>query len=387
MALLAGVAACGTPGGPEEEATRPIRLGLLVPQTGVGSYVGQSMIDYVTMAADEINGSGGVRGRRLEIVVKDTATDARTTTTAARDLVRVADVIFGPFTGIELSPALKIATEAQKLLFFPTEGSSLLPQCTDVLVGLGQLDSQQNGPWIPHLIKTYGSKVYFVGTDFEYPRFVLDNLKETLAANGGELVGADFYPFATGDFSTSLRKAQSTGADVVFTVVTGNDFFTFANQYKQFGVKAQFASPGMDELRAHELAGVLPGAETNQAWVASLTTAESSQFVQRANDRFGGKAAFAQIGESLYTGVHAYKAAVEAAGTTETGAVRTALRGVTVANAPQGTATFVKFGGWTQLVTNSIIAKVTPGGSLEIVEVLGPQQPRDTGEVPTGCGG
>jgi ABC-type branched-subunit amino acid transport system substrate-binding protein len=391
LALGVAGAGCGSDDSSDGDSsgkkeTGPITLGLLAPQTGVGSYIGQSMVDYAELAVDEVNRAGGIDGRELKLEVKDTATDARQTATAARDLVRSADFMMGPFTGIELSPALKIASDADKLLFFPTEGSYELPVCTDTLVGLGQLDSQQNIPFAKYLVEKYGRKFYFVGTDFEYPRFVADNLKDSLEEYGGELLGADFYPFATGDFSKSLRKIQSSGADVAFTVVTGNDFFTYANQFKQFGIDAQFASPGVDNLRASDLGGVVPGAETNQAWVASLDTPASRAYVDIVTRRFGDKATFAQIGESLYTGVFAYKAAVEAAGTTDTAAVRDALLDVKVEDAPQGPASFVRFGNWTQMVTGSIIARLNSSGTLDVVEDLGEQVPVDTGEVPAGCG-
>src|SRR5687768_10436184 len=58
----------GTSGGGE---TGPIRVGVYMDLSGQTSSFGQSSVNGIRMAADEINKAGGVNGRQIELVVED----------------------------------------------------------------------------------------------------------------------------------------------------------------------------------------------------------------------------------------------------------------------------------------------------------------------------
>src|SRR6195952_3058660 len=53
------------------QAADPIKIGVSGPFTGGSSSMGVSMRDGVRLAAEEINKSGGVLGRKLELVERD----------------------------------------------------------------------------------------------------------------------------------------------------------------------------------------------------------------------------------------------------------------------------------------------------------------------------
>lgn len=96
------------------EATEaPIKLGMLVPLTGTESAFGESMRNGARLAVDELNRSGGVNGRELELVVIDDACDAVTAFEAAPRLVAagIAASVGGYCAGAVL-PTLPIFGEA-----------------------------------------------------------------------------------------------------------------------------------------------------------------------------------------------------------------------------------------------------------------------------------
>ncbi|MFQ6033414.1 MAG: ABC transporter substrate-binding protein, partial [Candidatus Bipolaricaulia bacterium] len=68
LGLTAGMAALGTPR--LLHAEEPIKIGVLGPE---GIFVGEGIKDGATLAAEEINGNGGVLGRELELLFADTA--------------------------------------------------------------------------------------------------------------------------------------------------------------------------------------------------------------------------------------------------------------------------------------------------------------------------
>jgi urea transport system substrate-binding protein len=380
VSLAAAVAGCGSASG-SGSSTGPITIGLIAPQTGSTAEYGKPMTNAVTLAVDQINQQGGVGGRKLRVITVDDASDPRVTVDVARRLTDQdhVDAIFGTFSGIEFAPALKVATQAHTIFFFPTYGSAKGQPCGNVLVNLGQKENQQDAPWVPHLLQTYGRRFYFVGTNYPYPQFVASHLKQYLHSLGGQLVGEDWYPFGTTDFSKSLEAARQARANVMFSAVFGPDLFTFAKQYHQFGLNAELASPGYDNLTAPALAGVITGAETDQSWFASLANPANKAFIASYVQRFGNQNLDA-VAEALYDGVHLYAAAVKLAGSTDLTKVRRALTQVSF-NAPQGQVRITDSGLGLAMVTNSVIGKVAPNGHINVVKNLGPVPARNTGEA------
>jgi len=85
--LVAGMAGCGGPTVPEEPPVPPVRIGLLLPLTGSQASFGRDALRGAEFAVLEINGRGGVMGRPLELVVRDTGSEVEAVAGAVGELV------------------------------------------------------------------------------------------------------------------------------------------------------------------------------------------------------------------------------------------------------------------------------------------------------------
>src|SRR6266498_840984 len=70
----------------------PIRIGVFVDLSGRTSNFGESTSNGINMAADELNRSGGIKGRRVELLVKDDQGRPDVAALVARDLINEYDV-------------------------------------------------------------------------------------------------------------------------------------------------------------------------------------------------------------------------------------------------------------------------------------------------------
>ncbi|HXI10301.1 MAG TPA: ABC transporter substrate-binding protein, partial [Thermodesulfobacteriota bacterium] len=90
------------PPGPEESREagpeRPLKIGLIGPESGEGAEIGRMTFEGVKMAADEFNKAGGINGAPLELIPIDTRGDASATKEALNKLVsaNVAAIIGAP---------------------------------------------------------------------------------------------------------------------------------------------------------------------------------------------------------------------------------------------------------------------------------------------------
>ena len=85
-ALLLAVLASSAPARAQTES---LRLGVLTPLTGAGSFDGPRMLNAMQVVASEINASGGLLGRKIELVVEDSETNPEAAVRAAHKLVDV----------------------------------------------------------------------------------------------------------------------------------------------------------------------------------------------------------------------------------------------------------------------------------------------------------
>ena len=101
------------------QSTGALRIGVLIPLTGSTSQFGASMGKAAQLAAEEINAAGGVRGRKIEVVVEDDQSNPEAGVRAARKLIDVDRVIAicGTYASAVTSAVAPLCWEAKVPLF------------------------------------------------------------------------------------------------------------------------------------------------------------------------------------------------------------------------------------------------------------------------------
>jgi len=108
---------------------------MIQPITSQSSLVAKTGINGATLAMNEINGSGGINGRKINLTIEDDHGDATTGVNALETLTTQvkADAVVGPnFTAVALATLPKV--DQAKIPWMP---AALAPQLT-----------QQGSPWV-----------------------------------------------------------------------------------------------------------------------------------------------------------------------------------------------------------------------------------------------
>src|SRR6266508_5035089 len=115
-ALVAALAALVAAPARAEEP--PIKVGALLAVTGPASFLGAPEARTLEMLVEELNGKGGIDGRKIELVVKDTGGDPAKAVSFAKQLIEEDRVfaIIGPATSGETIAVKPIAEQAGTLL-------------------------------------------------------------------------------------------------------------------------------------------------------------------------------------------------------------------------------------------------------------------------------
>src|SRR3954470_19667948 len=150
----------------------PIKVGVITDQTGPLSFMGIANANVAKMVIDDINASGGLLGRRLDLHLEDSETTDSAAEAAAAKLVQEdhVDVILGGIYSSSRQAIKGPAVDDGKTLYvypeqYEGQESEPLIFCT------GPVPAQQVEPLMPWLMKKTGATtVYLPSADYIWPR-------------------------------------------------------------------------------------------------------------------------------------------------------------------------------------------------------------------------
>lgn len=209
-------------------AATPIKVGIATDLTGPIGYAGVPNANIAKLVVEEINASGGLIGRPVQLIIEDTATNEQLAVTRVRKLVQrdKVDVVFGGITS-SMRNAIKdtIVNRGRTLYIYPQlyEGQ----ECTKYLYCTGPTPAQQCDTFIPWLIKNGGKKFYLPSADYVWPHLLNKYARRVIEKNGGEVVGEEYFPVDHNEYSAVVNKILSSGVNVVFntTIPPGTPVF------------------------------------------------------------------------------------------------------------------------------------------------------------------
>ena len=365
----------------EEEAVEtaePIKIGSLNHVTGVGAPWGIPMQQVVELAVKEINESGGVLGRQIELIKEDDNTDTDLALQKAKKLIEndKVEAIFGiVWSSIRAAIVTQVADPGKVPLFYPTynEGGSTLANCSRYYICTGTIPNQQLKEFVPYLMNNYGKKIYLIGVDevmtTDSWKYIEDN--NLVEGHGGTIVGKDVTPWEVGDWSSVLQRVQSSGAEIVFPYIGGSEMINFLKQFHDFGMHETItvASTYLDESFSYVVPEDLrEGLLGSAAYFETIDLPRNQEFITAYKDMFGDEYRMFQMTEALYDAVWLWKLAVEKAGVLDKEAMLDALPTV-VFNAPQGEVSIDATNNHANL--HSYIAECQKDGSFKVIVDLG----------------
>jgi branched-chain amino acid transport system substrate-binding protein len=317
------------------------KIGILFAETGVTSIIEKSQLNGTLLAIDEINAAGGVRGRMIEPVSYNPDSVVRCYGELAEKLIvedRVS-VLFGCYMSSSRKAVLPVVERRNALFFYPTlyEG---FEYSRNVIYG-GATPNQNSVPLANYLMNTFGKRIYFVGSDYIYPRESNRVMRNVLRQGGGEVVGEHYLPFDTDaeGFADIAREIVAAKPDAIFSTVVGQMCIDFYLAYHAAGGDGRICPIASLTANEAEIAAIGPEAAVGNITAApyfrTIASTANRRFLQSYNAKFGTVRNVTSSCEAAYSQMHLFAAALEEIGEMDTDRLHEALLGATF-NAPQG---------------------------------------------------
>ena len=273
--------------------TEAIRIGHLTPLTGFLGPLGEYAVMGVKLAAEEINNSGGVLGRKIELVMEDSVNPQTASAKAERLIER--DKVAMIIGEISSASGLAIGQVANRMktVFINTGCNSDALRGTNCNPYMFHIEAANSmyveavGNYLlrDNLVK--GKKWYTLTADYAFGHDLARVARGFLSKHGGEIVGDELVPTDATDFSPYLLKIRQERPDIVASNLAGNQITNFLKQYTEYGLQFPVAGFGFDTVVAWgagkgNFSGVWP-----LVWHHLVDTPSSKKYVAAFQAKYG----------------------------------------------------------------------------------------------------
>jgi len=335
--LLTTVAACtlATAGAFAQET---IKIGVIGPFTGGSSSMGVSMRDGVRLAAKEINASGGVLGKKIELVERDDEAKNERGVQIAQEFINKTkvDAAVGYInTGVALASQRFFQEAKIPVMNNVATGSLVTKQFEkepeNYVFRNAAADNIQAPMIVEEAVTRRGfKKVAILADSTAYGDLGRKDLTAALAAKGITPVADEKFNIKDVDMTPQLLKAKEAGAEVILTYAIGPELAQIANGMAKLGwKKPMIGSWTLSMANFIDTAGKNGnGATMPQTFIQDGSTPKRKEFIaaylkefKPKKDRIDSPVSAAQGYDSIFL----LAAAMKQAGTTDGPKVREAL--------------------------------------------------------------
>jgi branched-chain amino acid transport system substrate-binding protein len=341
-------------------AAPPFTIGFYGALTGNFASSGKDMLNGLTLFLTEIHSTAA--GRKITVIVEDTAGDPNTALAKARKLVEQdkVDVLVGPTLANEGYAVRDYIYFAKAPNLFPVVSGDDITQRkrTQWIVRTGWTSSQPAhalGRWAYEQGKR---RMAIIAYDYAFGWENVGGFQRTFEDSGGKVVQKIWTPQTTSDFAPYLPQIKKN-VDAVVVAQSGGNAVRFLRQWQEFGMKGKYPLYGLsavtDEAVLKSMGDEAVGLITVLHWSAALQTSEAQAFVKKFREAY--KDAPGYRAEAGYVTGQVIAAALEKTGGNPEGprGLVDAMRAVKISHAPRGPISFDEYGG---VVENEYIRRV-----------------------------
>ena len=231
----------------------PLRIGFGMSLTGPLAGNGKAALIAMQIWAEDVNGKGGILGRKVELVYYDDQTNPSTVPSIYTKLLDVdkVDLIVSGYGTNVIAPAMPIVMQ-RNMTFMALFGLNvnskfsydryfqIMPAGPEPAIGWTQGFFDVAMALVPK-----PQTVALVGADAEYPALALEGARAQVKRTGLKVVYDKTYPPNTVDFSPIVRAIQATSPDLIFVAAYPPDSAGIVRAANEIALKARMFGGGM----------------------------------------------------------------------------------------------------------------------------------------------
>jgi len=273
----------------------PVKIGLVLPYTGVYAVLGES----ITQAMELVfaRESWTVAGRKIEMIKEDDEMKPPVGIRKTEKLIDSdkVDILTGPVhSGILMGMRDKVHN-SKTILIVSNAGADAISRerCSRWIFRTSFSNWQPCQPMGGWVAKNLSKEVFQIAPNYQAGKDMMGAFRETFLPAGGKVVAEDYPKLGETDYAPYLTKIKQSGAKAVFAFFSGTDAVNFVKQYDDFGLKQSIRLTGAGFLTEPD---VLPaqgksalGVITGHFYTPQLDSPTNRKFVTDFKAKFNNK--------------------------------------------------------------------------------------------------
>ena len=277
------LAACGAPG--LGGAAGPLKIGLLVPSSGIYAALGESITNGMKMYLDSVNNKAG--GRDIQLIAEDEGTDPQPAAQKARKLVEQdqVDLVAGIVSSGVAGAIRDYFNDNKKFLILANAGADALTRKakSQYIFRASFSNWQPNWPMGKWVAENIGKKAFISVPDYAAGAETVSAFRNSFEAAGGQVLKVQKTPFPNmGDPAPFLTDIKATAPELVYAFYSGAAATTFVKAYADFGLSKSIPLTGSGFMVEQDVLPALGdtalGVKSCLHWALSLDNAENKAF-------------------------------------------------------------------------------------------------------------
>ncbi|WP_243359950.1 ABC transporter substrate-binding protein [Fundidesulfovibrio terrae] len=330
-------------------ASETVKIGAVVSVTGPASFLGEPEKNTLLMLQDQLNASGGLGGKKVELVVYDDESDVNKAVLATEKLLKKDQVaaIVGPTTSGNTLAIMGKAAEAKVPLVSMSAAEKIVNPVNPWVFKTPQSDRLAVGKILNHAKAQGYRKIAIVTVSDGFGQAGREVLKELVPASGMELVADEVYGPKDTDMTAQLTKIAASAPHAVICWGTNPGPAVVARNRAQLGMKTPlYMSHGVASGKFIELAGeAAEGLVLPASWLIVADQMPGGPFkallagyIDSYTKKFGS--APSAFGGYAWDGLMLLAEAAKISGSTASGGLRDGLEKVKDYQSATGVFTF-----------------------------------------------
>ena len=329
LAASLALTGCGSSQSPAAKKD-PLKFGVIGSYTGPNAKPGQSMKQGVTLAVEEINKAGGVKGRMLEPLFEDDASVPAQSVSATEKLISKDEVSFliGTFNSATTLADMKVIERDKVPMLVPIAVAIEITESGNKWVFRNAATNPMQAEQLMNYVynNTKGRKFAVVHENTDYGKGLATAVKNYVGAKGGE-VAMESYSIGDTDFYAQLTKIKNNQPDGIIIAGNLSEASQITRQVKELAITSQLY--GFGGLSSFDYNKIASGSNEGLICASYFENASpnplAQQFIKAYKEKYNVDPDM--FAAAIYEAVYIAKASVEKMGDTkDIAAFRTALR-------------------------------------------------------------
>ncbi|MEK7386638.1 MAG: ABC transporter substrate-binding protein, partial [candidate division NC10 bacterium] len=272
----------------------PIKIGVVLPYTGVYAVLGESITQAMELVFARENWT--VAGRKIEMIKEDDEMKPPVGVRKTEKLIDSdkVDILTGPVhSGILMGMRDKVHN-SKTILIVSNAGADAISRerCSKWIFRTSFSNWQPCQPMGGWVAKNVSKDVFQIAPNYQAGKDMMAAFRETFLPAGGKVIVEDYPKLGETDYAPYLTKIKNSGAKAVFAFFSGTDAVNFVKQYDQFGLKGAVKLTGAGFLTEPDVlpaqGGSALGIITGHFYTPLLDNPVNHRFVKEFREKFFG---------------------------------------------------------------------------------------------------